>query len=150
MYLHWKNSLSVIHNILTPFVNTLTVNDKYYLLNRENLTQETHMQLSPKEKTFLEFLFASWKSILNFKHLAKKDDPRSWRISGNTGSEKYGYINVQRAVCQRSLRQTIRQMGQNTIAIWIETPLQYILITVKIVALENASFSDTQNAKVVC
>ena len=44
------------------------------------------MQLSQKEKTFSEFFFSFLKSILNFKHLPKKDD----RISGSTGSEKHG------------------------------------------------------------
>ena len=29
-------------------------------------------------------------------------------------------------------------------------PLQYLLITVKVVALEKVSFSDTQNPKTVC
>ena len=48
------------------------------------------MQLSQKQKTFSEFFFAFLKSILNFKHLPKKDDPHSCYISGNTGSEKYG------------------------------------------------------------
>ena len=67
----------MIHKILTPFVNTLTVNDKDYLLNRDNLMQPIQMQLSQKQKTFSEFFFAFLKSILNFKHLPKKDDPRS-------------------------------------------------------------------------
>ena len=40
-------------------------------------------------------------------------------------------------------------MGRNTVAIWIEEPLQYLLITVKVVALEKVSFSDTQNPKAV-
>ena len=62
----------MIHKILRLFFNKLTVNDKYYLLNRENLTQEIHMQLSEKQKTFSEFFFAFSKSILNFKHLPKK------------------------------------------------------------------------------
>ena len=44
------------------------------------------MQLSEKQKTFSEFVFAVVKSILNFKHFPKKDDPGSWFISGNTGS----------------------------------------------------------------
>ena len=35
------------------------------------------IQLSQKQKTFFEFLFAFLKSILNFEHLLKKDDPRS-------------------------------------------------------------------------
>ena len=29
-------------------------------------------------------------------------------------------------------------------------PLQYLLMTVKVVALEKVSFSDTQNPKTVC
>ena len=53
------------------------MNDKYYLLNRDNLPQPMQMQLRQKEKNFSEFFFAFLKSRLNFKHLAKKDDPRS-------------------------------------------------------------------------
>ena len=71
----------MIHKILTPFVNTLTINDKDYLLNRDNLTQQIHMQLSQKQKTFSEFFFAFLKSILNFKYLAEKGYPRSLCIS---------------------------------------------------------------------
>ena len=80
----------MIYKILTPFVKTLTVNDKYSLLNRDNLTQQIQMQLSEKQKTFSEFFFAFLKSILNFKYLPEKGYPRSLCISGNTGSEKYG------------------------------------------------------------
>ena len=70
-------SLLVIHKILRSFVNTLTVNDKHYLLNKGNETQPIQMQLSEKQKTFSEFFFAFLKSILYLKHLLKKDDPRS-------------------------------------------------------------------------
>ena len=59
------------------FVNTLTLDDKNYLLKRDNLTQPIQIQLSQKQKTFSEFFFAFSKSILNFKHLPKKDDPHS-------------------------------------------------------------------------
>ena len=69
-----------------PFVNTLSVNDKYYLLNTANLTQQIQMELSEKRKTFSEFLFAFLKSILNFKNLPAKDDTRSLFTSQNTGS----------------------------------------------------------------
>ena len=67
--MHWKKSLLVLHKILRPFVNKLTVNDKHYLLNRDNLAQPIQIQLSRKEKNFSEFFFAFSKSILNFKHL---------------------------------------------------------------------------------
>ena len=67
----------MIQKILRLFVNTLRVDEKHYLLNRDNLTQTIQIQLSQKQKTFFEFFFAFLKSILNFKHLPKKDDPRS-------------------------------------------------------------------------
>ena len=63
----------MIHKILRLFVNTLTVDDKHYLLNRDNLTQPIQIQLSQKQKTFSPFFFfAILKFILNFKHLSKK------------------------------------------------------------------------------
>ena len=67
----------MIHKILGVFVNKLTVNDKHYLLNRDTLTKPIKIQLSQKQKIFSELFFAFLKSILNFKHLPKKDDPRS-------------------------------------------------------------------------
>ena len=70
-------SLLVIHKIRRLFVNTLTVNDKHYVLNRDNFTQQIQMQLSQKQKTACEFFLAFLKSILNFKRLPAKDDPRS-------------------------------------------------------------------------
>ena len=47
------------------------------MLTRENLTETIQIQLSEKQKTFFEFFFAFLKCILNFKHLPKKDHPRS-------------------------------------------------------------------------
>ena len=63
--------------MLRLFLKTLTVDEKHYLLNRDNLTQTIQIQLSQKQKTFFQFFLAFLKSILNFKHLPKKDDPRS-------------------------------------------------------------------------
>ena len=64
------------YKILTLFVITLTVDEKHYLLSRDNLTQRIYLQLSEKQKTFCDFFFFVFlKSILNFKHFPKKDDP---------------------------------------------------------------------------
>ena len=57
------------HKILGLFVNTLAVDDKHYLLNRDNLTQQIQMQLDQKHKTFSQFFVAFLKYILNFQHL---------------------------------------------------------------------------------
>ena len=75
--LHWKKSLLVIHKILRLFFNTLKVDDKHYLLNKDNLTQPIQMQLSKKQKKIDQILFAFLRSIINFEHLTKKDDPHS-------------------------------------------------------------------------
>ena len=47
----------IIHKILRLFLNRLTVDDKHYLFNRDNLAQTIHMVLNEKEKTFSQFFF---------------------------------------------------------------------------------------------
>ena len=59
------------HKILRLFVSTSKVDDKYYLLNKDNLAQPIQMQLS-KKKNISQIFVAFLKSILNFKHLPKK------------------------------------------------------------------------------
>ena len=72
------------------FVNTLTADDQYSLLNRDNLTQPIRTQLSQKQKAFSEFFLQFSKSPLNFEHLQKKDDLHSRFISEITHSKKRG------------------------------------------------------------
>ena len=81
-------SLLVLCKILRLFVNTLTADDKYSLLNRDNLTQPIQILLSQKQQTFSQFLSSFFKSTLNFEHFQKKDDPHSRCISEITVSEK--------------------------------------------------------------
>ena len=47
----------MIQKILRPFANTLAVNDKNYLVKRENLAQPIQMELSQKQKNFLNFFW---------------------------------------------------------------------------------------------
>ena len=56
-------------------------------------------------------------------------------------------MNGLQALFQRTLRKITRQMYRNTVTICMAAPLRYLLITVKVVALEKVSFSDTQNPK---
>ena len=67
----------MIHKILRLFLNTLTVDGKHYVVTRDNLAQNIKIQLSQKQNNFCQFFFLFLKSILNFKHLAKKDDSHS-------------------------------------------------------------------------
>ena len=65
----------VLCKILSLLVNTLTDDDKYSLLYRENLTQPIQILLSQKQKSFYPFFSAFLKSTLNFAYFQKKDDP---------------------------------------------------------------------------
>ena len=68
-----EKSLLLIHKTLRLFVKSLTVDEKHYMLNRDNLTQPIQIQLSQKQKTFSEFYFAFLKPILNkFEAFPKK------------------------------------------------------------------------------
>ena len=54
------------------FLNTLTDDDKYSLLYRDNLTERIQIHLSQKQKTFFDFFSAFLKSTLNFDIFEKK------------------------------------------------------------------------------
>ena len=88
--MYWKKSLLVIEKSLRLFVNTLPVDAKDYILNRDNLTQPIQLQLTQKQKTFSRFFFAFLKPILNFKHVPKKVARHSGCLFGKTVSEKHG------------------------------------------------------------
>ena len=72
------------------FVNTLTADDQYSLLNRDNLKRPIRARLFEKQKAFFQFFVAFPKSTLNFEHLQKKDDLHSRFISELRHSEKRG------------------------------------------------------------
>ena len=84
----WKKSLLVLCKILRRFGNTLTADDKYYLLNRHNLREPIQILVSQKEKSFSQFFSAFLKSTLNFQHFQKNDDPHTRCISENMDSAK--------------------------------------------------------------
>ena len=62
----------VIRKILGLFVNALTADDKYSLVNRDNLLQDLQMQLSQKQKNIFQIFFGLWKSRFNLQHFQKK------------------------------------------------------------------------------
>ena len=77
----------VLCKMLGLFVNILTVDDKCSLLKRENLTQPIQILLSQKQVTVSQFFFGFLKSILNFEHFQKKDNPHSQCILYIRGTE---------------------------------------------------------------
>ena len=78
----------VLCKILGLFLNTLTDDDKYSLLYRDNLTQQIQILLSQKPKTLSKLSSEILKPTLNFEHFQKKDDPPSRCSSQITVSEK--------------------------------------------------------------
>ena len=78
----------VICKFLRLLVKTLTDDEKYSLLYRENLTQPIQILLYHKRKAFSQFFSAFLKSTLNFEHFQTKDDPHSRCISQTSVSEK--------------------------------------------------------------
>ena len=53
-------------------VNTLTADDKYFLLNRENLWQHLQIQLSQKAKTFSQSFFLHFQNLASILNIFKK------------------------------------------------------------------------------
>ena len=78
----------VLCKFLRLLVKTLTDDEKYSLLYRENLTQPIQIRLSHKRKSFSQLSSAFLKYTLTLQHFQKKDDPHSRCISQITVSEK--------------------------------------------------------------
>ena len=72
MKFSWRMSLLVIHKVLGLFVSTLIANDKYSLLDRDNLRQPIAMQLSNIQQTISHFFRTFLKSRSNFERFEKK------------------------------------------------------------------------------
>ena len=85
--LSWKKSPFLTCKILGLILNTLAADDRYPVLNKDNLTIPTQIQLSRKQQTFSQFLATFLISSCNLKHFEKKDDPSRFCISEITDSE---------------------------------------------------------------
>ena len=70
--LSWKKSVLLICQILELLLNTLAVNDKYPVLNRDNLMMPVEIHLSQKQKTFSQFFSAFLNSSSNLNVLKEK------------------------------------------------------------------------------
>ena len=57
---------------LRPFLNTLTADDRYSLINKNKWMQTIQMHLSQKPKIFSELFWAFFEFVLNFEHFQKK------------------------------------------------------------------------------
>ena len=72
MKLFSKESLLLTCPILGLLVNTLATDEKYPVLNRDNLMIPIQMQLSHKQKNFSQLIAVFLKSTLKFERSEKK------------------------------------------------------------------------------
>ena len=78
----------VLCKILRLFINTLTPDGKYSLLDRSELRKSIQILLSQKEKTFSKFFSSFLKFRLNFENFRRKYYTHSRDISEITDSVK--------------------------------------------------------------
>ena len=87
-------SPSVWYEILSLFVNALTVDDKYSGSNMQNLRQQFQTPWSGKQMIFAGFFIAFLKCAWNLKHFQKKDEYPSLIISEIIDAVRRGYLNA--------------------------------------------------------
>ena len=83
-----KISPLVICQILGVFLNKLTANDKYLVLDCVNLSNPIQVQLSLEPTIFSDFFVSFLESTSNFKHYEQKADSHSYFISEITDCER--------------------------------------------------------------
>ena len=81
-------------SVLRFFIHTLSADDKYSLISKDNSMQTIQRHLYQKQQALSEFFSAFFNSALNFKHFQKKNDPHSFCISEITDAEGRASINV--------------------------------------------------------
>ena len=96
MWLSWEKSFSLLYKISTLFVNTLTADDKYFLLHTDNLTQPIQIPLPQKQKTFSQFFshFRNLHYILSvFKNALVLCKILGLFVNTLTAYDKYSLLN---------------------------------------------------------
>ena len=132
--LSWKKSLLLRCQTFVLLVNTLAINEKYPVLNRDNLTVPNQIKLSEKQKTFSEIFTAFLKSMLNFKYFEKKDVLIAF-VFPKLPTPKTWLDKCQKVLFQRTLRQATWHTCRSPFGICVTVPLSYSFITAKAIKL---------------
>ena len=102
--MNWEKSPWIWYEILRPFVNGLTADDKYSGTNMKNLPQQFQTPLSSKQKSFSEVFIAFLKCAWNLQLFQEKDGYPSLIISEIIDAERRGYLNVWKVLLQNTIR----------------------------------------------
>ena len=140
----------VLCKMLGLFLNTLTDDNKFSLLYRDNSTEPIQILLFQKHKIFSEFFSAILKSTLNFEHFQKKVTLIADVFPQLPSPKKGDQINVCKIPFQRCLPQQTWQNDTKTVEICTTLPLPYLFIPVHIIQLQKVYVKAIQNLKTVC
>ena len=139
----------VLCKILRLFVNTLTDNDKYSLLYRDNLTQPIQILLSQKKRTFYYFFSAFLKSTLNLHRFKKKMTLVADVFPKLASPKKVSRLISVKSRFRGVFKKTW-QKGPRTVEIFTTVLLSFFFIPVNINQMEKAYVSGMQNLRTVC
>ena len=92
------------YEILRPFFNALTSDDKYSDTNMQNLLQQFQTPLYHKLKTFSGFFIGFLKCAWTLEHFQKKDEYPSLIFTDIIDAERRGYLNIWKVLLQNTIR----------------------------------------------
>ena len=140
--LNWKNSLLVTSKFLRLFVNILTSDDKYSLLNSDAVISET-------KNNFGTCFCISEIYLKSWTFSKKKINVIADEFPILRAPKTVLKPNLYKVPFQRTLWQSTFEGWPNTVEIWTAAPLAYLLITVKAIDLGKICLSDMQILKTI-
>ena len=87
-------SASVTSQIFRLFINTMTLDVKYFRRNMQIFWPQLETPLSQEKNTFSQFLIAFLKCAWNLEHSEKKKEYPSLIITENIESERDVYLSI--------------------------------------------------------
>ena len=87
-------SALVTSQIFRLFINTITLDVKYFRRNMQIFWPQLETPLSQEKNTFSQFLIAFLKCSWNLEHSEKKEEYPSLIITENIESERDVYLSI--------------------------------------------------------
>ena len=87
-------SALVTSQIFRLFINTMTLDVKYFRRNMQIFWPQLETPLSQEKNTFSQFLIAFLKCAWNLEHSEKKEEYPSLIITENVESERDVYLSI--------------------------------------------------------
>ena len=142
--LSWKKSLLLTCQILGLLVNILAADEKYPVLNRDNLAIPIQMQLSQKQKVFLNFLLLFWSLAETLNVLKKKMTLIAFVFPKLPTPKRWLDKCLKALVSEDRSTSNMVKVAKHC---WNLIQITFIifLITAKLVELEKVSFTDMPN-----